>query len=24
VPEPRRDGIKPLFSFTEPPKKNHP
>jgi putative membrane protein insertion efficiency factor len=24
VPEPRHDVIKPLFSFTEPPKKNHP
>ena len=24
VPEPQLDAIKPLFSFTEPPKKNHP
>lgn len=24
VPEPRLDAIKPLFSFADPPKKNHP
>jgi len=24
VPEPRLDAIKPLFSFTDTPKKNHP
>jgi hypothetical protein len=24
VPEPRLDAIKPLFTFADPPKKNHP
>jgi hypothetical protein len=24
VPDTQLDAIKPLFSFTEPPKKNHP